>query len=145
MVLQRFIPPATAQAETIRVRWTPHTTVMHRCLNRHLLHDHQLDGGGVDLSTRMATSHWDCSDSDMHAVTVQPLGVAPDQMPRTSDGTLIYGNGSMSKIQKHDNRLASKCLEVAQWIGRHVRSFSLSLSLRWFGATTTPPARDHLY
>lgn len=106
MVLQRFVPPATPQAETIRVRWTPHATTMHRCLNRHALHDDALDGGGVDLSTRMATSLWDCSDADTQAVSIHPLGGG------VSDGSLLYGDGLRSKTINNDNRVASQCLNV---------------------------------
>ena len=65
----------------------------------------------------MATSHWDCSDADLHAVTVQPLGVVPART-LTNDG--LYGDGESERIQRRDKRTATSCLNAANFVANHV-------------------------
>ena len=78
------------------------------------------DSTNHDLTTRLATTHWDCSDTDIHAVTIAPLGVPMKMMQTSSDGTLLYGNGEMERIQRADNRIAKKCLALSSWISNHI-------------------------
>ena len=73
-------------------------------------------GTSVDLSTRLATSQWDCSDGDLHAVTVTPLGIDLS-MNHTNN---LYGDGAWKRKEMSDSKLAAKCLKAAEWVSKHI-------------------------